>query len=137
MKWNFLIVEDDKVYAMKLSSWLKEYDGEIELCETAERGAHVVATKQPTIVFLDNKLPKLDGREVVRYYKELSPKTVIIMMSTAFTIEDISESKENGADFLFDKLDTDKDDIGDILDVVESSKGSEQNFWNLWPRKKS
>lgn len=132
---SILIVEDDELYALKLKNWAKEKAQKLEIVDNAERGSHFVSLLRPDIIFLDNQLPKLQGKEVIDLYKDISPESIIILMSASYNTNDVSEGAQNGADYLFDKKVTEKKDILNMIHRILESDNLEDKptgwLWNL------
>ncbi|MEI6845730.1 MAG: response regulator [Candidatus Firestonebacteria bacterium] len=78
-----LVVDDEQDICDVLSIFLKTEGYE---SETAKLGKDAIAKfkdNKPSLVFLDMKLPDLEGVEVLRKLKQLDPTTPVIMI-TAF-----------------------------------------------------
>ena len=64
-----------------------------------EDGIQKFKEHKPTIVFLDNMLPKMSGLEVLKMIKTVSPETVVVMISAVSNIEVVQEAKALGASY--------------------------------------
>lgn len=75
----------------------------------------------PDLVLLDINLPKIDGKEVLRYIKTTSElKSIpVIVFSTSSSISDISYSYENNANCYISKP-KDFDKFTDLIAVLET-----------------
>jgi len=74
------------------------------------------------IVFLDIKMPRLNGVETYRRVKELRPEAVVVMM-TAYAVEDlVQEALQEGAyKVIYKPL-----DMGDVLSLIDEIREREQ-----------
>ncbi|MEW6062630.1 MAG: response regulator, partial [Bacteroidota bacterium] len=53
----------------------------------------------PSIVFLDNMLPKMSGIEVLKQIKMINPQAVVVIISAVSDIETVREAKAAGASY--------------------------------------
>ena len=87
-----------------------EYEGqEVRVAEDGPDAILIAREFQPDLVFLDVKMPGMDGIEVLTRLEDESPGSVIIMISGHGTIDTALEATRRGAyDFLQKPLDTDR-----------------------------
>ena len=64
-----------------------------------EEGIKKYKELKPSIVFLDNMLPKLTGMEVLKQIKLLTPEAIVVMVSAVSNIETVQEAKAQGASY--------------------------------------
>ena len=94
---RILLVEDEKelaaLYKLKLS-----LDGyEVSVAEDGEEGLEKATKEAPNLIFLDIKIPKMDGFEVLKKLRESSKtKEIPILMLSNF---DEQEMIEKGLSF--------------------------------------
>lgn len=94
---NILIVDDEQSMRDFLSIMLKKEGYEVHV---ACNGADAVKSIQSEIfdlVITDAKMPQIDGMGVLRSVKELSPDTVVIMITAYATTETAVEAMKLGA----------------------------------------
>jgi two-component system nitrogen regulation response regulator NtrX len=105
---RLLIVDDEKGIRDALAQ-VFEYEGqEVRVAEDGPDALLVANTFQPDLVFLDVKMPGMDGLEVLARLGDESPGSLVIMISGHGTIETALEATRRGAyDFLEKPLDTD------------------------------
>ncbi|MEY4093322.1 MAG: sigma-54-dependent Fis family transcriptional regulator, partial [Acidobacteriota bacterium] len=76
MKPRILVVDDEAAVRDSLKMTL-EYDGyDVTLAATGEEGVKLIEREAPDLVFLDVKMPGMDGLEVlqkVRHLAEVTP----------------------------------------------------------------
>lgn len=124
-----LIIEDDLFYAELITKWLRDAGlDEIEVVQTAEAGEAKLRESQPSIVFLDNYLPNIKGREVIELYQELSPSSVIVFMSSNFTVDDVIIGIRNQSNYIFDKEELSQSTIQKIIETFLHAKKFKTGF---------
>jgi response regulator of citrate/malate metabolism len=129
-----LIVEDNLVYATQLEAWLKPHVGEIVRCVSSENGSFYVSKIQPDLIFLDNILPRINGIDVIELYKEKSPQSTLILMSSVFDLTEALEAIKRGADYVWDKK---REGSAEIMTILNGSVHAEENGTSLWEFLKS
>ena len=106
---RLLIVDDEKGIRDALAQ-VFEYEGqEVRVAEDGPDALLVANAFQPDLVFLDVKMPGMDGLEVLARLGDESPGSLVIMISGHGTIDTALEATRRGAyDFLEKPLDTDR-----------------------------
>jgi len=104
-----LIVDDEKGIRDALAQ-VFEYEGqEVRVAEDGPDALLLANAFQPDLVFLDVKMPAMDGLEVLARLEYESPQSLVIMISGHGTIDTALEATRKGAyDFLQKPLDTDR-----------------------------
>ena len=96
-KTKILLVDDDKEFCESMTDILEAKGYEVESENSGPAAIAKVEEKAFDIVFMDIKMPVMNGVEAFKQIKKIKPKTVVTMM-TAFSVEDlIKESLQNGA----------------------------------------
>ena len=131
---NILIIEDDELFANKIIFFLAELNCSTSSVTTAARGMYSLSVNKPNIVFLDNKLPRIEGIEVVSLFKEISPTTKIALMSSVFTQEDKLKAFDSGVDFVIDKQELTKDDLVNIVLGIDNKFSIKAKSSRLLPQ---
>jgi two-component system nitrogen regulation response regulator NtrX len=105
-----LLVVDDENGIRSALIQVFEYEGhEVRGAEDGVRGVEAVREFRPDVVFLDVKMPGLDGLDVLARLREFDPGIPVIMISGHGTIDTAVEATRKGAyDFLEKPLDTDR-----------------------------
>ncbi|HET9949924.1 MAG TPA: sigma-54 dependent transcriptional regulator [Longimicrobiales bacterium] len=106
---RLLVVDDEKGIREALVQ-VFEYEGhEVATAEDGREAVARAAEQHPDVIFLDVKMPGMDGLEVLSRLREDDPGAVVVMISGHGTIETAVEATRNGAyDFLEKPLDTDR-----------------------------
>ncbi|MFI5252615.1 MAG: response regulator [Bacteroidota bacterium] len=79
---KILIVEDEVLVGWSLLTILTKKNFEVTVAETGEKACELIAANHYDLVISDVNLPHIDGFEVARYLKHVSPSTPIAIMST-------------------------------------------------------
>jgi two-component system nitrogen regulation response regulator NtrX len=105
-----LLVVDDESGIRSALAQLFEYEGhEVREAEDGAGGIEAAGEFRPDVIFLDVKMPGLDGLDVLARLREADPSTLVVMISGHGTIDTAVEATRKGAyDFLQKPLDTDR-----------------------------
>ncbi|MEM7415750.1 MAG: sigma-54 dependent transcriptional regulator [Gemmatimonadota bacterium] len=105
-----LLVVDDESGIRNALVQVFEYEGhEVEQAEDGQGGIDLAASSHPDVIFLDVKMPGMDGLDALERIRENDPSAVVIMISGHGTIDTAVEATRRGAyDFLQKPLDTDR-----------------------------
>ncbi len=106
---RILIIDDDDSVGVALRQ-VFEYEGHrVHLAPDGPSGLIDHAGVQPDVTFLDVKMPRMDGVEVLERMRKADPAAVVVMISGHATIGTAVEATRKGAfDFLEKPLDTDR-----------------------------
>lgn len=106
---RILIMDDDESVGKALRQ-LFEYEGHrVHICPNGPSGLIDYPEFKPDVTFLDVKMPKMDGLEVLKRVREQDPRAVVVMISGHGTIGTAVRATHRGAfDFLEKPLDTDR-----------------------------
>lgn len=106
---RILIIDDEESVGEALRQ-VFEYEGHrVHLCNNGPAGLIDYPDFGPDVTFLDVKLPKMDGIEVLERIREADAGAVVVMISGHGTIGTAVKATRNGAfDFLEKPLDTNR-----------------------------
>jgi two-component system response regulator PilR (NtrC family) len=96
-KGKILIVEDEKSLREVLTILLEEEGYETASAVDGMAAAEMIQQDIYDIVITDLKMPRADGFEVLRKVKEVSPTTIVIMITAFGTTESTIEAMKLGA----------------------------------------
>ena len=91
-----LVVDDEKVIRDFLIKFLKMYDIEARCAKDGDGAIELARTEKFDVIFLDVRMPKMDGLEALRKLKRLNPEARYVMM-TGYAVDDLlEEAKKEG-----------------------------------------
>tara|TARA_B100000700_G_scaffold137575_1_gene153550 strand:- start:3215 stop:4576 length:1362 start_codon:yes stop_codon:yes gene_type:complete len=105
-----LLVIDDEHGIRSALRQVFEYEGhEVRVAEDGHKGLRMAADFNPDVIFLDVKMPGIDGLEVLEKLREQDRSSIVVMISGHGTIDTAVHATRKGAyDFLEKPLDTDR-----------------------------
>jgi two-component system, NtrC family, nitrogen regulation response regulator NtrX len=105
-----LLVVDDESGIRGALVQVFEYEGhDVRAAEDGPDGIELAQEFRPDVIFLDVKMPGLDGLDVLARLREDDPSALVVMISGHGTIDTAVEATRKGAyDFLEKPLDTDR-----------------------------
>lgn len=126
---KLLVVEDEKYAREALVCQIRKYDceGVFEILQASngEEGEHLFSLYHPELVMTDIRMPKMDGLELLKKVREMSPDTRVIILSAYSDFEYARKSLTYGAtDYLLKPIDDDV--LGECLDRFLKQRRSEK-----------
>jgi two-component system response regulator PilR (NtrC family) len=94
---RILVVDDERSIREVLSSLLRKEGYEVAAADGGEAAIEAVRREAFDAVITDVRMPKVDGLQVLRAVKDLSPGTVVIMITAFGTSETAVEAMKLGA----------------------------------------
>jgi len=103
-----ILIVDDEASIQRAVRQLFEYeDHTVAVASDGPDGLEAARTFHPDVIFLDVKMPGMDGLEVLARLREADPGAVVVMISGHGTIDTAVEATRRGAfDFLEKPLDS-------------------------------
>lgn len=96
MKPDVLIIDDEKAICVSLSLALQDKYNVSSATEAAA-GIAMVADKKPRVVLLDLRIGSVDGIDVLRQIRKISPDTVTVIMTAYGSIRSSVDAIREGA----------------------------------------
>ena len=94
---RILVIDDEQSMRDFLSIMLKKEGYEVFAAENGEHALKAIQTEIYDLVITDVKMPKVDGIEVLRTIKEVSPETVVIVITAFATTDAAVQAMKLGA----------------------------------------
>lgn len=118
MTTRVFVIDDDRDHAESIADVLQIHGYDVELAFSGEAALKRFRETDFDVVFMDVKLPGMNGVETFFEFKKLRPDAKVMMM-TGYSLEQlIATAVENGALGVLHKPFA----IGDLLDVLERVK---------------
>ncbi len=95
---KILIADDSEILNNMLKDVFEENGFEVVQAFNGIECKSVFLQHQPDVAFVDVQMPKIDGIEVLRYIKERSPRTIVVMMTGSGNEETAVKAMKLGAD---------------------------------------
>jgi len=115
MSHSVLIVEDETILGESISTYLERHGCATVVVQSGEEGIRLAEEWSPDVAIVDIRLPGIDGLEVLRRVRELSPTTEVVMMTAHASVASAVEAMKHGA---FDYL-TKPVDLEELRIVVD------------------
>jgi len=117
MKTNIMVVDDLKSSRLTLGGILEDEGHNVVLAENGYQAIEAAKQVPFDLIFMDIKMPGINGVQTFREVKKINPQAAVIMM-TAYSVEDlIREALEEGAYAVVYK----PFDIESIVSIIEAA----------------
>jgi len=122
---KILIIEDEKLIRWSLEKYLSTRGYKVFSAESGEEGIKVFEQQDPEIIFTDNKLPNMQGLEVICKIKSMDEDTAIVFMTAFGSIDTAVNAMKAGASeyinkpFSFEEVDVILDNIKQKLEITK------------------
>lgn len=87
-KTNILVVDDLRSIRLTLGGILEDEGHNVVIVGDGYRAIEAVRKGHFDVIFMDIKMPGIDGVQTFREIKKIDPKAVVIMM-TGYSVEDL------------------------------------------------
>jgi two-component system response regulator PilR (NtrC family) len=96
-KRKILVVDDEQNIRKLLKIFLTEEGYSVEVADNGESGLEAVKNHIFDLVITDLKMPKLSGFDLLKGIKEISPDTIVVIVTAFGTTESAVEAMKLGA----------------------------------------
>jgi len=117
-RFAVLIVDDERTLARSIKLFLEEQGYEAEVASDGESAIELLEKMHPDLVFLDLRLPKVSGLDLLKRVRAHDPSVAAVMMTAHGTIASAVEAMKLGA---FDYV-TKPIDLEELRIVVERAQ---------------
>ena len=100
---KLLIVDDESGIIEEVKAFFEEEGYEVATADTGKEGIEALARHKPDLMLLDMKLPDISGIQVLKFCKENSPHTKIIVNTGYVDQNIIDEAERLGRDSFLQK----------------------------------
>lgn len=118
-KKNILVVNDKRLMREILADMLKDMGYNVVMAEDGYKAIEKVKEVSFAIIFLDMRMPGINGVETLKEIKKINPETRVVMM-TAYVGKNLEkEALKHGADTVIYK----PFDMKKVMAIVEKLDG--------------
>jgi two-component system response regulator PilR (NtrC family) len=96
-KGKILVVDDEKSMREILEIFLKSENYDVSTADNGEKAIEAIKNDIFDLVITDMKMPKVGGLEVLKHIKQISPDTVVVIITAFGTTESAVEAMKLGA----------------------------------------
>lgn len=100
---RILIVDDEQLLLQGLVRVLRTDATKVVTAETGEAALSEISSSPCHLCFLDVFLPDIDGTELLKRIRTLSPKTKVVMMTAGIITKAMEENIEKNAYMFINK----------------------------------
>ena len=101
-KYQLLVVDDEESITFLLQSEFEDFpDVDVDVAQNGTEAINLVQSKLYDVVLLDIKMPRVGGIETLKFIREHSPTTQVIMLTNVVDMKTAFETVKLGAyDFI-------------------------------------
>lgn len=124
---NVLIVDDDYDFAKSIEGYLSDYSATVKIITNPAEAILSIENDKPDLVFLDLKMPKISGLDLLPLIIELDKFLPIIIISGTLDLAEAVETVKSGADDFVSKPILNFDEFGLVIkNVLEKNSLSRE-----------
>ncbi len=112
-----LFVDDEPDFAQIVAFRLRSKGYNVVSAQNGEAGIEIIKKEKPDIVFMDLKMPVMDGVETLKRVRELDKELPVVMISAYVNDQRFQEARELGFSGVFCK----SKDLEESLLLLESA----------------
>jgi two-component system response regulator PilR (NtrC family) len=127
--YSILVVDDERSMRDFLSIMLKKEGYQVSAVEDGNQAIRAIQKDIYDLVITDIKMPGIDGLQVLQTIKEVSPETLVIMITAFSSTKDAVKAMKQGAiDYIAKPFEVDEIKLV-IRNALERKKLSEENSY--------
>lgn len=125
MSKRILLVDDDRIVIMILQRSMEEIDTQhvIDTCSDAKEALSMMAENSYNLLITDYQMPRMNGAELAKEVRKMSPQTQIVLMSAhdEHSMRELIQAKVGGIhiDLFLEKPTT----IEKVANAIQSTIG--------------
>jgi two-component system response regulator HydG len=97
-KIQILVVDDELIVRESLVGWIKRAGHNVDAASGGHQALEMIGRNEYDLVFLDIRMPDLNGLDALRNIKMVSPHILVVMITAYATVETAIEAMKSGAD---------------------------------------
>jgi two-component system response regulator AtoC len=96
-KVKILVVDDETIVRESLRDWLSDVGHHVLIAENGPQALKIMEKEKPSVALVDLVMPGMDGLEVLKRAKEISPDTEVIVITAYGSIPTAITAMRQGA----------------------------------------
>jgi CheY-like chemotaxis protein len=124
-KIRVLLVDDEPDFVESMSLWLKAKGYSVLVASSGEEAIKIIKEQAPQIVFLDIKMPAMDGIETLRRIREFNQRIPVIMITAYADEEKLAKAQRLNISGFFSK----DEDVKVLQDTIELTLKTYKRIW--------
>ncbi len=101
---KILVVDDDKDFVQTVAFWLIYKGYTVAVAQDGKSAIEIIENDKPNIVFLDIRMPIMDGIETLRELRKIDRELPVVIITAAYRDEKkFEEAKKMGISGFFPK----------------------------------
>jgi DNA-binding response OmpR family regulator len=105
MSHRILVVDDDEDVLLFITILLQQSGFSVLKAKGPREGLQLAQEQKPDLVLLDIMMPEMDGWEVSRRLREMTPEMPIVFVTAKASAEDRRKGMEMGDDYVVKPFD--------------------------------
>lgn len=97
MNKRILVIDDEEAILESLQMYLTEKGYTVSCAKSAKEGFYLLSNFEPELIILDVRLPDVDGLDILSKFKEISPKSQVIIITAFHDMETTIKAVKRGA----------------------------------------
>lgn len=122
---TILVVDDEEPVRSLMTDFFEDKEHQVIVAANGAQALFRIKETLPDVIFLDIRMPHMDGVEALRLIKEISPQSVVIIISGIATTDMARDLLENGA-FDFINKPFDLEYLQHLIGTIEASIRTER-----------
>jgi DNA-binding NtrC family response regulator len=94
---KILVVDDEQIVRESLGAWLEEDGHTVRLCSDGRQALAAAREDKFELALVDLKMPGMDGLELSRRLREVSPRIMIVVMTAFASVDTAVKALKEGA----------------------------------------
>jgi two-component system response regulator AtoC len=96
-KINILVADDEAIVRESLRDWLSDAGHQVLMAEDGSQALEIIEKKRPSIAIVDLVMPGMDGIELLKKAKEISPSIEVIVITAYASVPTAIAAMKQGA----------------------------------------
>lgn len=92
-----LVIDDEVLMRTFVADTLKRHEVDVSLAESGQKALAMIKDNFYDLIICDMKMPGITGIDVLRKARELSPETIVVVLTAFGSIENAVEATRLGA----------------------------------------